>query len=180
MLSTQFRAPLRALACGALLFVPGVPAAAGDNLPGRRLDLGELISGSTVAPHPYALRMPIPPPPLEESRALADAARGTSGFSFTDRAATNPGYRLYRPPVVPLTRYEATMKGLGQATTMGWVLGALGSTAGVWDRETWGYMAAGSALAGAILGSTKGYESKGRWSTRIEWNIHEDKREEPR
>lgn len=177
MLSTHLRAALHTLACGALILAPWSPAVAGDGLPGPRMDLGALIAGATVGPHPHALRMPIPPPPLEDSPALADG-NGPSGLSFTDRG-TNPGYRLYRPQIIPLTRSEAAMKGLGQATTMGWVLGALGNTAGLWDRETWGYMAAGSALAGAFLGSTKGYESKSGWSARIEWNLDEN-REEPR
>ncbi|NNE07319.1 MAG: hypothetical protein HKN20_02030 [Gemmatimonadetes bacterium] len=178
MLSTHFRAALHTLACGALILAHGSPAVAGNGLPGPRLDLVGIIARATVGPPPYALRMPIPPPPLEDSPALADGNH-PSGLAFTDRG-TNPGYRLYRPQIVPLTRSEAAMKGLGQATTVGWVLGALGNTAGLWDRNTWGYMAAGSALAGAILGSTTGYESKAGWSARIEWNLDENSREEPR
>ena len=114
----------------------GAEAREPHELLGPRLDLARIIAGAMVAPLPYALRMPLPPPPLEDSKAIEDARRA-GGLAVTDRTSGAWRSRLYRPPLVPLTRPEAAMKGLGQGTTVGWVLGALGSTAGLWDRETW-------------------------------------------
>lgn len=59
-----------------------------------------------------------------------------------------------------LSRSETTLKGAGMAANTAMFLGALSSNWGWWDERASWWMVGGAAAAGALWGSTLGYESK--------------------
>jgi hypothetical protein len=93
---------------------------------------------------------------------LADGPTGLNGL-----LATYP-MRLYGMEPYELSHVDAALEGIGPAMTMGLLLGAVGTTSGLWDEEGAWYLAGGAAAIGALLGVRKAATDPG-WRIRYRW-----------
>lgn len=76
------------------------------------------------------------------------------------RTPSLSGYEVYR-----LSRMQCTLKGVGLGATGGFMAGAFGEMAGVWDEETSFAIAGALAIFGALYGGGKADDE--RWNLQI-------------
>jgi hypothetical protein len=169
---------LSTLLGGALLIVDEVPvpadaadaSAPADSAPADSSEpdgasASDALSDAGAADRPAAgLRLTPPGDP----RLLPPALR----LSFTAPGERGPmvaSLLSAGPRQVELSRTESTLKGVHLAASTAAFLGAVSASYDLWDeKKTW-WMIGGAAAAGALWGSTKGFEDSG-WRTTVRFS----------
>jgi hypothetical protein len=93
---------------------------------------------------------------------FADGQTGLDGF-----LATYP-LRFYGMERYEMSHLEMALEGIGPAMTMGMLLGAVGTTTGMFDEDSAWYLAGGMAALGALMGVRKGATDPS-WRIRYRW-----------
>jgi hypothetical protein len=77
-------------------------------------------------------------------------------------------FGFYQLKKYELSRLQCAFRGADMGANYGLFLGALGSTAGLWDEKSSFFIMGAMSLLGAIFGGTIGADDPG-WSVRVEW-----------
>jgi hypothetical protein len=105
---------------------------------------------------------------------LTPAVTQPRSFRLDGEKAAFNGYltlypaRFYGIETYEATRAELAIEGLGSGMTMGLFLGALGTTAGLFDEESAWWLAGSMAAMGALFGATYGADDPNR-RLRFRW-----------
>ena len=93
---------------------------------------------------------------------------GTSARPLSSLSMTAYPLRFYGLEPYELSRFDCIVQGVDMGLTMGMFVGALGSTAGIWDDENAWYIVGAMAAMGALLGGTS-WEKNPNWRIRYRW-----------
>ena len=117
--------------------------------------------------------MPVPEVPTERVEAVSRIGYGDPRLRAPGLRRPSIAFTLYAPRpaegidvmgsplrAYDLSRTETTLKGVSMAANTAMLLGAMSTQWGWWDEKASWWMIGGAAAAGALYGSTLGYESE--------------------